>query len=520
MIVIGRDCRTKTILQQSRKRLPEQTENQLGGLVVKKLLATLLLLACSVMVHAQAAKDVPSGHWAYDAVQALSAKGYMSGFPDGTFKGERSLTRYEFAKVVNAILEDMTAKIESSTKTVTTTPATTSQATAPEVTKADLDRIERLVTEFKTEIAAQLGTTDQGVGDKVNELSTKYDALQDEIAKLKATVDTHEAILADPEGPFETAKLDIKNLKKIAISGFVQARWQGLQGGLHGGTAAKPTDPAGTNTYTIRRSRLKVTASPTTNSQIVLQADFGGTAVSLKDAYILYKLNDLTNLTMGQETLPFGHQLMESDTVREMPERSMINGIFFPNERDRGAYLNGSFKSVNWYFGSFNGAGLNTNDTNRRTDLVGRISKSIGDLDLGASGYLGSGYNVGKNAGRKNRYGVDMRYYLHGITLKTEYLWAENTELAQVRGFDKIINGGYAQLAYNVLPDLTLVGNYERMSQDITSIVDYGLRESYNAGLIKYLDEKTKLKFFYQFNKEEKNTVRNNQYIVELISSF
>lgn len=487
---------------------------------MKKLLATCLLLACSVMVHAQGANDVPSGHWAYDAIQALTSKGYMSGFPDGSFKGERNLTRYEFAKVIGAILEDMTAKIDSSAKNITAPPSTGVQASAPEVTKADLDRVERLITEFKAEIAGQLGTTDQGVGDKVNALSTKFDALQDEIAKLKATVDTHEAILADPEGPFETAKLDIKNLKKIAISGYVQARWQGVQGALHGGTVSKPTDPKGSNTYLIRRSRLKIAANPTATTQVVLQMDMGGTSVSLKDAYIAHKLNDLTTLTMGQTKVPFGHQVTESSSVREMPERTMMSSTFFPGERDRGAVLNGTFKGYNWFFGSFNGAGANANDTNRQTDVVGRLTSSLGDLELGASGYLGSGYNTGKNAGRKNRYGADLRYYLHGVTLKAEYIWAENTELAQVRGFDKIINGGYAQLAYNLLPDLTLVGNYERMSQDVTSILDYGLRESYNVGLIRWMDDKTRIKFFYQFNKEEFNTVRNNSYIVELISTF
>jgi phosphate-selective porin len=240
----------------------------------------------------------------------------------------------------------------------------------------------------------------------------------------------------------------------------------------------------------------------------------------LKDAYIAYKLNDLTTLTMGQTKIPFGHQVVESSSVREMPERSMMSGIFFPGERDRGAVLNGTFKGYNWYFGSFNGAGANANDSNRQTDVVGRLTTSLGDLELGASGYLGNGYNVGKNAGRKNRYGGDLRYYLHGVTLKAEYIWAENTELAQVRSFDKIINGGYAQLAYNVLPNVTLVGNYERMSQDVTSIIDYGLRESYNVGLIKWMDDKTRIKFFYQFNKEEINTVRNNSYIVEMISTF
>lgn len=482
---------------------------------MKKLLIMLVLLMCAGMVHASAMSDVPTDHWAYDAVQSLVARGYMAGFPDGEFKGNKVITRYEFAKAIVAIADDMTAKIAAASKT--SEPASTP---APEVTKTDIDRIERLINEFKNEVSAKLGTDDKGVSDLVNELSTKFDAMQDEIAKLKSTVEAHDAILTDPEGAFETAKSDISTLKKVKVSGFIQARWTGSQGGLHGGTAASPTDPKGSNQYSIRRSRVKVTADPTDKTELVLQTDLGGNSVTLKDAYIQHKLNDSLTLTLGQMNVPFGYQITESDTAREMPERCMMISAFFNGERDRGATLTGNVNGINWVFGSFNGSGANVNDTNRQTDVMGRLSRSLGNLELGASGYWGNGYNAGKNPGRKNRYGIDARYYMHGLTFKSEYLWAKNTESAQVRGFDETINGGYAQLAYNLRNDLVLVGNYDRMSKDVASVLDYGLREAYNVGLIKYLDDKTKIKFFYQFNKEEQNTVRNNNYIVELISAF
>lgn len=44
--------------------------------------------------------DVPSNHWAYDAVYALSERGLVEGYPDGTFGGDRMMTRYEFAQIV------------------------------------------------------------------------------------------------------------------------------------------------------------------------------------------------------------------------------------------------------------------------------------------------------------------------------------------------------------------------------------------------------------------------------------
>lgn len=44
--------------------------------------------------------DVPAGHWAYDAVNELVEKGVLNGYGDGTFRGERNITRYEMAKAV------------------------------------------------------------------------------------------------------------------------------------------------------------------------------------------------------------------------------------------------------------------------------------------------------------------------------------------------------------------------------------------------------------------------------------
>ena len=41
--------------------------------------------------------DVPENHWAYNMVQDLAYKGIVAGYPDGTFSGDRTLTRYEFA---------------------------------------------------------------------------------------------------------------------------------------------------------------------------------------------------------------------------------------------------------------------------------------------------------------------------------------------------------------------------------------------------------------------------------------
>lgn len=53
--------------------------------------------------------DVPKNHWAYEYVSALKGNGVLTGYPDGEFKGDRPMTRYEFATMLyKAMLEGAT----------------------------------------------------------------------------------------------------------------------------------------------------------------------------------------------------------------------------------------------------------------------------------------------------------------------------------------------------------------------------------------------------------------------------
>lgn len=50
--------------------------------------------------------DVPKDHWAYTYVKSLADKGYLEGYPDGEFKGDRAMTRYEYATVIYRALQN------------------------------------------------------------------------------------------------------------------------------------------------------------------------------------------------------------------------------------------------------------------------------------------------------------------------------------------------------------------------------------------------------------------------------
>ena len=70
---------------------------------MKKSLVLAMAMALGVTASAYAANpfsDVPAGHWAYDAVNKLAAEGVVDGYPDGTYGGDKLMTRYEMAQIV------------------------------------------------------------------------------------------------------------------------------------------------------------------------------------------------------------------------------------------------------------------------------------------------------------------------------------------------------------------------------------------------------------------------------------
>ena len=74
---------------------------------MKKILAMAAAAALAAGVSASAANpfsDVSTDSWAYQAVADLSEQGVVEGYPDGTFKGEKNVTRYEIAQIVARLM--------------------------------------------------------------------------------------------------------------------------------------------------------------------------------------------------------------------------------------------------------------------------------------------------------------------------------------------------------------------------------------------------------------------------------
>lgn len=146
-----------------------------------------LVLALAAPAFAQPFADVPTDHWAFDAIAELAAKGLIEGYPDGTFRGDRNLTRYEMAMIVARII----ARIEAIPPPPPPAPlppaivalpgrvtAAEGRITAAEgritVTERDIALIRRLVAEFRAELAA---------------LGVRLTAVEEELAGLRGRLD-------------------------------------------------------------------------------------------------------------------------------------------------------------------------------------------------------------------------------------------------------------------------------------------------------------------------------------------
>jgi hypothetical protein len=132
-----------------------------------------LALALSVFgtssAFAQSAyDDVPTDHWAYNALEYLSGEGVLEGYPDGFFKGDRTLTRYEFAQAIARLLNT----IESSDW--------------EEAIRLQADALRAEFSDQLAQVTAQMNAMGGQINDLEGRVSDVENTLSDHGAKINA----------------------------------------------------------------------------------------------------------------------------------------------------------------------------------------------------------------------------------------------------------------------------------------------------------------------------------------------
>ena len=135
------------ITPSSENKLNSNNSSNSNILPVEKLAQTEKKPVKSQVTSVSQLSDVQPTDWAFAALQSLVERyGCIAGYPNGTYRGNRALTRYEFAAGLNACLDRVNELIAT--------------ATANIVTREDLATLQRLQEEFSAELATLRGRVD------------------------------------------------------------------------------------------------------------------------------------------------------------------------------------------------------------------------------------------------------------------------------------------------------------------------------------------------------------------------
>lgn len=178
-------------------------------------------------------KDVQPSDWAFAALQSLVERyGCIAGYPDSNYRGNRALTRYEFAAGVNACLDRINELIATATNDL--------------VSREDLTILQKLQEEFAAELAT-----------------------------LQGRVDSLEARNAEVEANQFSTTTKLSGLLIVGLQGRTKNR-----GDVNPRDGQKDTDDGGTNINVISLAQLYLTSQITPRSYLFtgLLAGRGGTA--------------------------------------------------------------------------------------------------------------------------------------------------------------------------------------------------------------------------------------------------
>ncbi|AEB10897.1 S-layer homology domain-containing protein [Marinithermus hydrothermalis] len=206
---------------------------------MKKRLVVLLaglLTVLSMGFGSAQFSDVPAGHWAKEAVEKLADEGIILGFPDGTFRGNEGLTRYQAAliifRVLETIREEQLAQLDEETLTALRNAV---QELAAELsslgvrvgalednaaTKDDVARLEAAINELRAQPVPEPGVDEKALrelAERVEAASIAADTALAQAQQLNEQLGAVEGDLAALRSLVEANADSIKALNDLAV---------------------------------------------------------------------------------------------------------------------------------------------------------------------------------------------------------------------------------------------------------------------------------------------------------------
>jgi hypothetical protein len=420
--------------------------------------AVIALSAQPVLAQGTSFPDVPTNHWAYQAVTDLANEGYVLGYPDGKFLGGRPMTRYEFATAIDRMVQTVN-NLKTTVNGLNTAPVT---PTGVPVTQDDLNKIQALVDEFQ----AQLTT----IGSNITDLSASLDALRQDVLDTKAYALKANLAAAKAQATADNS-YGAGPGRKFSISGYIQARYEAANSGSHtvypegnNGSAAGPGIAAAVNgayaqggsrdSEEVRRARIIIAGSPTLNTSYRLQLDMSGAVttastanqqVTVREANGTYTFGDGTAkypaVTAGLFATPFGYVLPGSQSTNITPERPLAFsesnnvGLFDNQDYDKGVKVGYGLGPVRATYALISGSGRNAETVDNHGDSVLRLAYTSPTkiFSIGTSYYDGNVYRVRPTSGaeatadtfpqpKKQLVGADAQASYKGFFADYEYV--------------------------------------------------------------------------------------------------
>jgi archaellum component FlaC len=180
--------------------------------------------------------DVPPGHWAYQAIEELVRAGIIEGYPDGTFRPNRTLTRAEFAQAIARAYRNIDERIRTLSNRVeeiarqvgVTRPGETPQPPANvEELRRQMQELQQAVNELRqlqsaVQTLQRLGQTFQqelaNLGVDVDTLKKDFAALQ---SRVEALEKKRERITMSGDvtfGGYATHSIDGASMRSLGIT--------------------------------------------------------------------------------------------------------------------------------------------------------------------------------------------------------------------------------------------------------------------------------------------------------------
>lgn len=179
---------------------------------MKKLLLTLLVAMTASGAIAQQVPfpDVPAGHWAADAVADIADLGIVIGFPDGTFRGNESFTRYQAALVISRMLDVVRGEISSATA----------------VLADDITALQNALQELAGDVDARISALEGDVASLSADVAdnTARIAELEEALQLALEMELPEGVLADLQNQIDALGVAVDSAQATADAAHALAR--------------------------------------------------------------------------------------------------------------------------------------------------------------------------------------------------------------------------------------------------------------------------------------------------------